>query len=265
MVQVLVFYLEVFRRRSVPSDNRCATSREDQPGFLLWLMSCKTLDLCFILCISSQYLVLKDLRADHPFYSDSGSFSSGRRVNVCSLYEVHPERLYSCFVMFCSVFLLDACSGKLHVSCIRKWMLGFYRVNLSVPHTAMPLVSSIGMWPIFNAAPSLTAAEKINSNPGGLFVVFNALKMFVGRNSGEAMMYTHDFHGSRFQAQTSLWGQPGRGTDCSGRLCCLYPGRFLRPGWVKPWVTWSDLRLALSWAGGWTWWPPGVLYYLWSY
>lgn len=161
MVQVLVFYPEVFRRRSVLSDNGCATSREDQPGFLLWLMSCKTLDLCFILCISSQYLVLKDLRADHPFYSDSGSFSSGRRVNVCSLYEVHPERLYSCFVMFCSVFLLDACSGKLHVSCIRKWMLGFCRVNLSVPHTAMLLVSSIGTWPIFNAAPSLTAAEKI--------------------------------------------------------------------------------------------------------
>lgn len=82
-------------------------------------------------------------------------------------------------------------------------MLGFCRVNLSVPHTAMPLVSSIGMWPIFNAAPSLTAAEKIKLNRGELFVVFNALKMFAGRNPGEAMMCTHDFRRNRFQAQTS--------------------------------------------------------------
>lgn len=116
-----------------------------------------------------------------------------------------------------------------------------------------------------SSLPDSSWKNKIKSNPGGLFVVFNALKMFAGRNTGEAMMCTLDFRRNRFQAQTSLWGQPGSRTDCPGRLCCLHPGRFLRPGWVKPWVTWSDLRLALSWAGGWTWWPPGVLYYLWSY
>lgn len=49
--------------------------------------------------------------------------------------------------------------------------------------------------------PSLTAAhvrkkerKKKKSNPGGLFVVFNALKMFAGRNIDVAMMCAHDLY-----------------------------------------------------------------------
>lgn len=48
-------------------------------------------------------------------------------------------------------------------------------------------------------APSLTGAcvrktEGGESNSGGLFVVFNALKMFTGRNIDVAMMCVHDFY-----------------------------------------------------------------------
>lgn len=110
---------------------------------------------------------------------------------------MHPERLSSCLVVLCSVFLLVACSGKLHVLCARRWVLYFSHVGLcSTSHRNTPCslcghVSDIEHdSPPGSSSCRKTRKEGKRSNPRGLFVVFNALKMFAGR-SIDVAIYVH--------------------------------------------------------------------------
>lgn len=46
---------------------------------------------------------------------------------------------------------------------------------------------------------------------------------------------------SGFKEEFSCGDDSQAGADSLWRLCSLHPWRFKRPGWMKPWGTWSDL------------------------